>query len=193
MDVTARSGLDHSVVSEASTSGRRADLLIYGTVLALALLGAVVAVVGSDDEPEATTAAPPSTAPPESEEQAERAPPDAPAIVPNLPSVPDLRAEPPPARPTGEEDPRFVVLGAEMRFLSHARELLAERPAEALAVLEQHRRAHPQGVLREEREAFAIEALVALEDREAAERRYYDFLRDYPRSELVSRLAALMR
>jgi hypothetical protein len=60
-------------------------------------------------------------------------------------------------------------------------------------VLEQHRRVHPHGVLREEREAFAIEALLALSHVAEAERRYYDFLREYPDSAFRERLRAAMR
>jgi len=80
-----------------------------------------------------------------------------------------------------------------MRHLSRARELLADHPAEALGILEQHRRQFPQGGLSEEREAFAIEALVALGRTDLAERRYYDFVRDYPSSELAGRLGTLLR
>jgi hypothetical protein len=63
----------------------------------------------------------------------------------------------------------------------------------ALAVLEEHRRHHADGILREEREAFAIEALVELERRPEAERRYYDFQRTYPHSDFSRRLGDMMR
>jgi hypothetical protein len=182
-------------VGEPKTKPNRADVLMYGTALALALVGAAVAV-GNAFEVERVEApsepvAPQPAAPPE------EPPPEARGPVPELPSVPDLRTEPPPARPAADpaepDDPRFAELGAEMRYLSRARQLLTERPAEALAVLEQHRRAHPRGAFREEREAFAIEALVATGARDGAERRYYDFQRDFPGSSFTSRLETLMR
>lgn len=113
--------------------------------------------------------------------------------VPSLPEVPDLETEPPPA-PQAEdgEDPRMENLAAEMRILSRARTLLGEHPAEALGVIRQHQRQYPHGALREEREVFAIEALLALEHADEAERRYYDFLSDFPDSEHRAHLAREM-
>lgn len=174
------------------TPPRRADALIHGAVLALALVGAGVALVGAfgaEEEQESDVHAERVVSRPVEPEPA----PETLGPVPALPTVPDLATEPPPARPTGDEDPRLAALGVEMRYLSRARELLADHPAEALSVLEQHRRGHPQGVLREEREAFAIEALVTLGQRDAAERRYYDFRRDFPASDFAARLATLLR
>ena len=163
---------------------KQLDVLLYGTALVLAIAGGVWAVwdhFGGDEAP-----APPLAEP------APDVPAGPPELVPDLPEVPDLSAGPPPP-PTGPEDPRLAAIGVEMRYLSRARELLADHPAEALGVLEQHRRQYPQGGLSEEREAFAIEALVALGRTDVAERRYYDFLRDYPSSELASRLGTLLR
>ncbi|HEY8430972.1 MAG TPA: hypothetical protein VIL20_21485 [Sandaracinaceae bacterium] len=169
---------------DAGRKARRLDAWLYGTAGVLALVGLAVGLA------DRSAGAP--VAPPPSEERAPED--DRERIVPALPPVPDLATQPPPARPGGgEDDPRLAQLGAEMRFLGRARELLGERPGEALAILEQHRRAHPHGILREEREAFAIEALVALDRRTEAERRYYDFLRAYPSSELAPRLRFLMR
>jgi hypothetical protein len=178
---------------ERQSSG--SDSMVYGLALAVALIAGVTAVLsatGDEDEPPPPRAmeAPAREAPAEPEpETAEREP----EIVPDLPTVPDLENEPPPAREPGAPDPRFAELGAEMRMLSRARELLEGHPAEALGVLEQHRRRHPDGALREEREAFAIEALVALEHVDEAERRYYEFLRDFPDSDFRSRLERLMQ
>ncbi|MCA9608084.1 MAG: hypothetical protein KC619_20890 [Myxococcales bacterium] len=116
-----------------------------------------------------------------------------PGFVPALPEVPDLDAEPPPARQAEDgEDPRMENLAAEMRILSRARTLLGEHPAEALGVIRQHQRQYPHGALREEREVFAIEALLALEHADEAERRYYDFLRDFPDSEHRAHLSQEM-
>ncbi|MBZ0121042.1 MAG: hypothetical protein K8H88_28870, partial [Sandaracinaceae bacterium] len=44
-----------------------------------------------------------------------------------------------------------------------------------------------------EREAFAIEALLALERADEAERRYYDFRRAFPQSDFTSRLERAMQ
>ncbi|HJL17127.1 MAG TPA: hypothetical protein RMH99_15785 [Sandaracinaceae bacterium LLY-WYZ-13_1] len=185
----------------------RSDTLVYLLALGVALIAGGAAVftsLGGEDAPD--DAAPRATAEARgaSEERAggpdgERGDSDDPTsspgadYVPDLPSVPDLESEPPPERELDDRDPRFAELGAEMRVLSRARRLLEEHPAEALGVLEQHRRRHPNGALREEREAFAIEALMALDRVAEAERRYYDFRDDFPRSDFDARLDELMR
>lgn len=176
------------------------DRLVYGVALAVALLAGGIAIYsglsGEDPPPETdpvqaararaesearrtSIVLPTPPVEPEDEEPTTRLPP---GFVPSLPAVPDLATQPPPAREHGPDDPRMESLAAEMRILSAARDLLAEHPAEALGVIRQHRLQYPQGVLREEREAFAIEALLALEHTAEAERRYYDFLTDFPDS-----------
>lgn len=193
------------------------DKIVYGTALVVALIAGIFAVMNAQEEPEvaASPAAPSSAAPSPAAESPAREPeppPTTPEVggveiverppgrskagpdyVPQLPEVPDLATQPPPppADP-GDEDPRFAQLGVEMRILSRARELLGAHPSEALGVLEQHRRHHPSGALAEEREAFAIEALLALEHVDEAERRYYDFLARYPHSDFESRLREMM-
>ena len=192
---------------------RNVDKLIYGTALVVALVAGVFAVVNAaDDGADVVSTDPvpiarPATRPDAAAREAD-APPTGgveivepppgrskagPDYVPQLPEVPDLAHEPPPppADP-GAEDPRFAQLGVEMRILSRARELLGAHPAEALGVLDQHRRQHPSGVLAEEREAFTIEALLALEHVDEAERRYYDFTSRYPHSEFDGRLREMM-
>ncbi|HHH28583.1 MAG TPA: hypothetical protein ENK57_09595 [Polyangiaceae bacterium] len=179
------------------------DRVVYGAALVVALLAAGIAVMANLDddgapteeidpvaaarersERERPTGSIEFTTPPESGGEPASAETSARRdFVPDLPEVPDLEAEPPPPRPATEEDPRMRSLGAEMRVLSRARELLGQHPAEALGVIEQHRRQYPLGVLREEREAFAVEALLALEHPAEAERRYYDFLESFPRSD----------
>lgn len=174
----------------AEDAKKRIDLFLYGTALVLAIGGGALALSNAlGGEPSAS--APSSAAAP----APAAAPSPAPApVAPDLPDVPDLRAQPPPTPPPdADEDPRLADLAAEMRYLSRARELLAEHPAEAFGVLEQHRRRYPRGGLSEQREAFAIEALASLGHRDLAERRYYDFLRDYPESPLTARLTALLR
>lgn len=165
---------------------RTVDLVLYGTVLVVAIGAGAWAIANRADDtvPDAAPVASPEEPAPEEEEA---------PFVPDLPEVPDLATEPPPARPATDGDPRIAQLSAEMRIVSRARELLGENPGEALAVLEEHRRHHADGILREEREAFAIEALVELERRPEAERRYYDFQRTYPHSDFSRRLADMMR
>lgn len=160
-------------------------MLLYGAALIAAVGGAAWAIFHRPPEParEAPRTETPVQKPPGE--------PEPPLEPPDLPDVPDLANEPPPPRPEG--DPRMSSLGAEMRYLSRAQQLLEDQPARAYELLDEHRRAHPDGVLAEEREAFAIEALLALERREEAERRYTDFLRRFPQSDFTERLSEMLR
>lgn len=105
--------------------------------------------------------------------------------APPLPAVPTLAAGTSLARGRGEGASAAEAgddLSAEMRLLSEARASLAEDPAEALALLDQHRERYPHGLLREEREAYSILLLRRLDRAEDAERRLVDFRMDFPGS-----------
>jgi hypothetical protein len=109
-------------------------------------------------------------------------------VAPALPSVPTLAPGTSLARAhRGEASAaeRGDDLSAEMRLVSEARRTMAEDPAEALALLDQHRERYPAGALREEREAHAILILRRLDRTADAERRYTDFLSDFPESSFL--------
>jgi hypothetical protein len=113
--------------------------------------------------------------------------------APALPTVPTLppgtaRARPP--GPPASAAERGDDLSAEMRLVGEARRTMGEDPVEALALLDQHRERHPAGALREEREAHAILILRRLERTLDAERRYADFLTDFPDSTFLPALRA---
>ncbi len=185
------------------------DKVVYGVALVVAVIAGGVALAANLDreDEEAAPEDPVAAARQRAEDETptgqiefaepEPAPPRGTSLagddfVPSLPEVPDLATEPPPER-AAPDDPRMESLAAEMRILSRARQLLGEHPAEALGVIEHHRRRYPNGVLREERESFAIEALLALEHPAEAERRYYDFLDDFPDSEHRAHLRRAMQ
>lgn len=124
-------------------------------------------------------------------------PPPLPALpagfTPDLPEVPAL---PPGTRlgrgraPAASADDQ---LAAEMRLLQEAQRITERDPAGALALLEQHRARYPRGTFREEREAYAIEALVRLEHTSEVERRYLEFRADFPSSTFLVHLEQRMR
>ncbi|MBX3273736.1 MAG: hypothetical protein KF729_25955 [Sandaracinaceae bacterium] len=189
-----RESLETPARAPARSAGT--DTIVYGVALVVALIALGLAIangMSSEEEgPEPAPADPVAAARARAERETRGSeialevpdePPARPDFVPSLPAVPDLATQPPPPRPDTPEDPRMATLAAEMRILSRARTLLGEHPAEAFGVVEEHRRRFAQGVLREEREVFAIEALLALERSAEAERRYYDFVRDFPRSD----------
>lgn len=116
-----------------------------------------------------------------------------PGFVPDLPEVPTL---PPGTHVGGAHDPEATdddELAGEMRLLQEAQRITESDPAGALALLDQHRARYPRGTFREEREAYAIEALVRLEHTTEVERRYLEFRIDYPRSTFLPHLESLMR
>jgi hypothetical protein len=106
-------------------------------------------------------------------------PPPAPARVEvTLPVAPS--GPPPSAAPASN-------LGLERGLLDRARAKMAAGETEAaFAVLTQHARSYPRGLLSEEREAMAVNALVALGRASEARRRGRAFHERYP-SSLVGR------
>jgi hypothetical protein len=79
----------------------------------------------------------------------------------------------------------------EVDYLRRAQVLLATSPAEALGLIEDHPRLYPRGVLAQEREVIAIDALVRLGRRSEAAARAAAFRAAFPRSAHASRVTAL--
>ncbi|HEV8548516.1 MAG TPA: hypothetical protein VGQ57_05795 [Polyangiaceae bacterium] len=108
-------------------------------------------------------------------------PPRAPEETAALPSAPASDAPAAsPARPTVASPSRPTESEAE--FLERARGALGKNPSQALALANLHRSRFPGGVLAQEREVIAIEALKRLGRTEEATRRAADFARRYPGS-----------
>jgi hypothetical protein len=85
-----------------------------------------------------------------------------------------------------------TVLGTtsvdEFRLLRAARQALAERPARALELTDEHARRFARGMLSQEREAIAVDALVQLGREGQARTRAQAFLGAYPSSPYRSRV-----
>ena len=81
--------------------------------------------------------------------------------------------------------------GAEIDLLARAQEALRTRPAETLALCQKHKAEFANGRFTQEREALAIEALLYLDRRGEAERRWNDFQQRYPASNHRIHLAEL--
>jgi hypothetical protein len=105
----------------------------------------------------------------------------APAPEPPTPSAASARAVIPPA---------FRPAETEAEYLERARGALGKSPALALALANQHRSRFPYGVLAQEREVIAIEALKRLGRSAEAERRSSDFASRYPNSAYRKKLEA---
>jgi hypothetical protein len=82
----------------------------------------------------------------------------------------------------------------EFALLRAARQAMGDRPERALALAGEHARLFPAGMLSQEREAIAVEALVKLGRASQAQTRAHIFLAAHPDSPYKSRIeAALMR
>ena len=81
---------------------------------------------------------------------------------------------------------------SEASFLRRTRAALVGDPAGALGMTEEHASRYPHGVLAQERDVIAIEALVRLGRRDEARARAMSFRALYPSSAHASRIAAIV-
>ncbi len=101
----------------------------------------------------------------------------APAVEPTPAAAAPAKAAP---RSNALSEPaRAASPGAEAVLLEKARAALPARPAEALRIAQEHARRFRRGVLVEEREVIAIEALKQLGRKAEAEKRAAQFERNY--------------
>jgi hypothetical protein len=87
--------------------------------------------------------------------------------------------------------PETVPERTEVQTLDAARAALASQPAQALALCNEHSRRFPKGMLGEERERIAIEALVGLGRKSEAKARADRFLQVFPNSTYKKRIDRL--
>jgi hypothetical protein len=110
-----------------------------------------------------------------------------PALAPDPPSLPrspsPLRRKPS-AAPSERE---------EYMQLASVRALAARDPAAALAAAAEGDRLYPNGILRQEREAIAIDSLARIGRRDEAARRAEAFLRSYPNGPFSERMKQIVR
>jgi hypothetical protein len=113
---------------------------------------------------------------------------EGPRVPPRVPAVPEpsspapSRGETPPTSGRSAVAPASRPAETEAEFLERARGALGQNPSAALSLANQHRARYPSGVLAEEREVIAIEALKRLGRNAEAERRIETFSRRYPGS-----------
>jgi hypothetical protein len=98
--------------------------------------------------------------------------------------TPEESADTSPARETSE---------SEASFLRRAQTTLNGDPATALQMLEQHPARFPQGILMQERDVMAIDALARLGRMDEARARARAFAVRYPRSAHESRIASILK
>lgn len=155
-------------------------------------VAAVSAVVAGTSVLFALKFGPPRERPPDMPESVP-APPETSASVAPVPSAPPASSEgaeavPAPSASSAASESASARAAAtrpaetEAELLERARGVLASNPARALAITDQHRARFPAGVLTQEREVIAIQALKHLGRTDEAARRAADFARHYPNS-----------
>jgi hypothetical protein len=118
-------------------------------------------------------------------------------------SAPAAGSSPAPVAPLSTQEPRTeaptpstTVKGAplpsETELVGEAQAVLATNPARTLALCDRHQRFYPRGVLVQEREVLAIEALERLGRHEQASARGTRFLAAFPGSAHRSKIAAIV-
>ncbi|MFT3926440.1 MAG: hypothetical protein QM778_28100 [Myxococcales bacterium] len=97
----------------------------------------------------------------------------------------------PPEAPAAVEQ-NVADVPSELLLLARARRIMPANPARALELAEEHRSLHPSGVLTEERELLAIEALLRLQRKDEAEQRGRAFSDAFQSSVHAPRVRALL-
>jgi hypothetical protein len=170
--------------SAPALAPRAARLLAPIGVLMLAGAGVLVAR-GLSSSDERITTPPPSAASAAIVPAPSRAPspePPAasprPAAEPSSPAAPAVTSNAPARAPAAGSAARL----GEAELLELARRALATDPARALRLTERHKQSFPKGVLQQEREVIAIEALRRLGRAGAASQRAGEFEQQFPDS-----------
>jgi hypothetical protein len=169
----------------ASGMGAAAKLGLFGAALIVAGGGAWLLSTPKSAPPSAPISSRVAPSPPAPPSPGANAAPQAPSVVP--PDVNVASAEPPgaikaPAKPT----PPAQLSEADL--LEQARGALKGDPARALARANEHRSRFPGGVLVQEREVIAIQALRQLGRTAEADRRTEAFEKAFPGSAFQRKL-----
>ena len=137
-------------------------------------------------DPAVASNAPPAVAPSTRSTAASNAHPTVSAVAARPRPAPGVTASE--AKPVAQQE----LSESEASFLRRTRAALADDPARALRMTGEHAALYPRGVLEQEREVIAIEALVRLGAREEARLRASAFRARYPSSAHASRIAAIV-
>ena len=187
----------------AALAGAKGLSLVKGSVIALAA-AAILAGAGAGALYVAQTESPkPSVSGVLPTEPLAKSPPSTPsttAVVPSVDLVP-LPSSVPPV-PSAHTKPTSPMASAsaqeaadpalEAPLLRSAQDALRTNPSETLAKTQEHARKYPRGLLVQEREVMAIEALLKLGRRDEAASRAERFSKSFPGSTHQRRIDALL-
>jgi hypothetical protein len=127
---------------------------------------------------------------------------DAPEVVPRAPLGPAAiptpvarerrRVSTRPRAVAPSVSPAASEADEELALLGEAQRALPKDPALALALVGEHERRYPDGLLGQERETVAVSALWQVGRRDEARRRAERFTEEHPRSTYVSRMRRIL-
>jgi hypothetical protein len=143
---------------------------------------AAVASAPTTVQPAPTTRADVPASPPEPSTEA---PSSSAAPAPSTSPSAHARSQASSAAPAEDPD-------REVALLQHAQDALAVDPSRALSICAEHSRGFPHGLLAQEREVIAVDALVRLGRLEDAQQRAARFAAAYPSSTHLRRIEALV-
>ncbi len=201
----------------AGTAGKVLGVLAIGAVVALAGGYSAWRAPGAADDaakPVARAPRPPTPPTPDHTSSDEVSPPGSPAPLSALPTTPRARplgssptmhATSPPARavPVESTAPSSTVpaeavtvpaeaVESEVRILQRAQDALRVAPSRSLSICEEHASRFPNGLLSQEREVMAIDALTRLGRTDEATTRARRFRSAHPSSSHLGRIEVLV-
>jgi hypothetical protein len=183
----------------AALAGAKGLSLVKGSVIALAA-AAILAGAGAGALYVAQTESPkPSVSGVLPVEPPAKSPPSTTVVVPSAELVPLPSSVPVPSAHTKPTAPMASASAQEAAdpnleapLLRSAQDALRTNPSETLAKTQEHARKYPRGLLVQEREVMAIEALLKLGRRDEAASRAQRFSRSFPGSTHQRRIDALL-
>ncbi len=168
-----------SAAGSASLVKLVAGLLVAG--------GAAAVVAGAWPSPHPSPARAPAASAVEARTEAiDAAPPSEPT------SAPEAAREAPPPPPRTATGPTVVSPTDDVGLLSRAEQVMIADPGRALSLADEYKRRFRDGILRQEADVVAIDALVRLGRKGDAEARAAAFRAGYPGSPHERRIAALL-
>lgn len=176
--------------AKAGLSGIK--LAAIGAASIAVVAGGVIATRSSAPPPSPVVSVAPPVVTPSVSAPADR---ESPAPLASVSvAAPPASAAPPsvPVRPRASDTAPFDDPDAEVKLLQRAQDALRSRPAEALALADSHARRAPRGLLAEEREVIAIDALVRLGRTTEARSRAARFRSTWPGSSHLTRVDSLI-
>jgi hypothetical protein len=175
--------------SAAGAKGAAALAPKVAAAVALALAGASTLWLAASHGPPPAMHPAPSAATETLHPAVEAPAPPAPARA--LAPAPTIESQDLPSA-SGSAHRRALDSVSEADLLGQAQAVLASDPGRALALAEQHSRRFPHGVLTQEREVIAVEALARLGRRAEAAARAERFLQAFPTSAHRSKIESII-